>query len=202
MNRLQEEAEKILQVYAVNKNLDILKKAKKVFVDKTGTIDEDSDEYESRMSSFNDWYLFQYQYSTDTSVIQDYAKKNETELVSSLLKTSYSVFLFHKINFKKQIVVKDILHGTKHILAKDNGHLALVEDDIFIGRICEHENQFYLLNGLCLLPREILSPLKKACKKIRKTKTVEESEFLLNLERLKTKSTQYAHIDPVQIFTF
>lgn len=204
MNIVQEEVEKILQLYAKGKHLNSLKKAKDIFASKTGKIDEDSEEYESRMSSFNDWYVFQYQLRPEVSVIQDYNEnlKNRSDLSEALVETNYSAFLFDKINFRKQVIIKDILHNTKYVLAKDNGQLPLVEDDVFIGRLAHYNGQSYLLNGLCILPREILSSLKKECRKIRKAKNTEESEFLLNLERLKTKTIQYGHIDPLKIFTF
>jgi hypothetical protein len=68
--------------------------------------------------------------------------------------------------------------------------------------VCIGEDH-YLLNGLCTLPREVLSSLKKESKKIRKLNNVEEEEvFLLNLERLKTRSIQYGHIESSKIFTF
>lgn len=202
MNKVQAEIEKVLQVYAQGSYLETLKNAKDVFFKKTGKIDEDSEEYESRMSSFNDWYVFQYQLLPGSSVIQDYYSKSSGDLVESLTKTAYSVFVFQKISFRKQIIIKDILHNTKFVLSRDNGNLSLVENDIFVGRMVVHENEAFLLNGLCLLPSEILSALKKECKRVRKEKITEEEEFLLNLERLKTKSVQYGHIDPAKIFTF
>lgn len=204
MNILQSEAEKLMKLYSEGEYLESLKKAKEVFVEKTGKIDEDSYEYESRMSSFNDWYLFQYQMQGGDSVIEKHLEKADsaTEVEQALANSVYSVFVFHKINFRKQVVIKDVLHNTKFVLSKDNGNLPLVEDDVFIGRMVEFEGQNYLLNGLCILPKEVLSSIKKECKKIRKNKLIEEDEFLLNLERLKTKSLQYGHIDPTKIFIF
>lgn len=204
MNIIQDEIEKILQCFANGKHLESLKKAKEIFFAKTGKIDEDSYEYESRMSSFNDWYLFQYQFSSNHTVVQEYFANNfvDETLATAISNATYSLYLFHKINFRKQIIIKDILHGTKHVLSKDNGNLSLVEDDIFVGRMIEYQEQSFLLNGLCTLPKEVLPILKKECRKIRKSKNIEEEDFLLNLERLKTKSMQYKHIEPSQIFTF
>lgn len=204
MNIIQDEIDKILQCFANGKHLESLKRAKEIFFAKTGKIDEDSYEYESRMSSFNDWYLFQYQFSANHNVVQEYlaTKPVDESLEAAILNTTYSLFLFHKINFRKQIIIKDILHGTKHVLSKDNGNLSLVEDDVFVGRMITYQEQNYLLNGLCTLPKEVLPILKKECRKIRKSKNIEEEDFLLNLERLKTKSLQYQHIEPSKIFTF
>jgi hypothetical protein len=186
MNIIQTEVDNILQAVAHGKYLEILKKAKEVFIGKTGKIDEDAEEFESRMSSFNDWYLFHYQHSGDKNIVEEFLSSHtvDTDITESLLTTNYSLFLFKKINFRKQIIIQDILHGTKHILSKENGNLALVEDDIFIGRMAVYKEQSFLLHGLCLLPKDVLPILKKECKKLRKTKNIEEEDFLLNLERL------------------
>jgi len=157
------------------------------------------------MNSFNDWYIFNYKREDGSTIIGDYVQNHDVEdnLGQALLNTKYSLYHFSKINFRKQVVIKDVLYSVKFVLSKDNDHLALVEDDLFVGRsVCIGEDH-YLLNGLCTLPREVLSSLKKESKKIRKLNNVEEEEvFLLNLERLKTRSIQYGHIESSKIFTF
>ena len=74
---------------------------------------------------------------------------------------------------------------------------------MFIGRVVEHGGAFYLLSGICLLPRNVYSILKKQSRKVRKLNNQEEEEnFLLQLENFKTKSLQYGHVDSEKIFTF
>lgn len=205
MNIIQQKVEQALQQYTKGKFYEDLKLAKVAYISKTGKIDEESEEYESRMNSFNDWYIFNYKNDNGQKIIEQFIDENilDDDIKEALSNTTYSLFLFHKKNFRKQIIIKDVLHSTKHILSKENGLLALVEDDLFIGRIVCYKEEFYLLNGLCTLPREILSALKKESKKVRKLNNIEEEEqFLLNLERLKTRSLQYGHIESSQIFTF
>ena len=205
MKQVQEHIDLILQVYTKDKHYEDLKNAKEAYIKKTGKIDEETDEYESRMNSFNDWYIFNYKRENGTTIIEDYIKNHDVaeDLGQAFLNTNYSLYHFSKINFRKQVVIKDILHSEKFVLGKDNDHLALVEDDLFVGRsVCLNE-EHYLLNGLCTLPREVLSSLKKESKKIRKLNNPEEEEvFLLNLERLKTRSIQYGHIESSKIFSF
>ena len=113
------------------------------------------------------------------------------------------MFLFKKINFRKQIIINDILHSDKFVLSKENGTLPLVEDDLFLGRAVNYNDQWFLLNGIVTLPREVFSVLKKESKKVRKlNNSVEELGFLLNLERLKNRSIQYGHVDSSKIFNF
>ncbi len=205
MNLVQQHIDKILDIYTKNKYYDDLKNAKEAYISKTGKIDEEAHEYESRMNSFNDWYIFNYKRQDGSRIIDDYVKNHEidSELGRVMSEASYSLYHFSKINFRKQVVIKDILHSTKFILVEENHNLALVEDDLFVGRSVIYNEHHYLLNGLCTLPREVLSALKKESKKIRKLNNSEEEEvFLLNLERLKTRSIQYGHIESSKIFTF
>ncbi len=205
MNLVQECAEKLLQKFTENTYYENLKNAKDAYITKTGRIDEEAEEYESRMNCFNDWYLFNYKNDDGSKIIDGIDQDNSfaPEFKESLGHVNYSLFLFHKINFRKQIIIKDILHNSKLVISEKNGMLPLVEDDLFVGRSVNHEDENYLLNGICLLPREVLSVLKKETKKIRKLNNSDEEEaFLLNLERLKTRSIQYGHIESSRIFSF
>lgn len=205
MNIIQAEVDKILETYSEGFRYEEIKKAMDIFIIKTGKMDEESEEYEARMNSFNDWFVFNYRKEDGSRIIENHFKKNNDneEMKAALLSTKYSLFLFHKINFRKQVIIKDVLHSEKFTLATDNGILALVENDLFLGRFVTYKEKNYLLNGICTLPREVLSPLKKESKKIRKLNNqFEEESFLLNLERLKAKSIQYGHIESHKIFTF
>ena len=155
------------------------------------------------MNSFNHWYIFDYEREDGSHFIDKYLENNSNDLALSLKNINYSLFLFKKINFRKQIIINDILHSDKFVLSKENGTLPLVEDDLFLGRAVNYNDQWFLLNGIVTLPREVFSVLKKESKKVRKlNNSVEELGFLLNLERLKNRSIQYGHVDSSKIFNF
>lgn len=205
MNTISTHIQKIVETYTKDSYYEDMKKAIDFYVEKTGKMNEESEEYESRMNSFNDWFLFNYRLTDGSRIIDQYMVEHNLadDISKSLHNVNYSLFLFQKINYRKQFVIKDILHNKKFVLAKDNDTIALVEDDMFIGRVVEHEDKFYLLSGICLLPRNVYSILKKESKKIRKLNNQEEEEnFLLQLENYKTKSLQYGHVNSEKIFTF
>ena len=78
-----------------------------------------------------------------------------------------------------------------------------MQDDLFVGRSIFYAQKHYLLDGICLLPRNVLSVLKKESKKIRKLEDIKaEEEFLLNVEALRNKALQYGHIDSQKLFKF
>lgn len=205
MSKIETEIEKILNYYCQGDHYELLRSAKKEFTDATGKIDEEIPEYELRMNSFNDWYLFNYKLSSGRTIIEDHIERSglDDELSKALSSTNYSLFIFHKRNFRKQIVLKDLVSKKSFVLSKSLKWFGMVEDDIFVGRVIEYLGENFLLKGVCPLPYGVISNLKKEAKKVRKNGSPEAKEkFLLELERLKTKSLQYQHIDAAKIFVF
>lgn len=197
--------DKVLNLYTQGEFFEDLKQAKDTYFSLTGKLDEDKDEFEPRMNCFNDWYIFQYRHQDGSKVIEDYIRNNELdeELSQALLNVNHSLFEYSKVNFRKQIVLKDVLHDEKVTLVKNHPNISLVEGDVFTGRVIKYKGDHYLMRGVCTLPEGVKSILKKQSKKVRKTNSFEEElKFLLQLENLKTKSMHYSHIDPSKIFVF
>lgn len=203
MNVIETHIENVLIEYTQGEYYQHLLAAKEKYFQMTGKLNEDAPEFESRMSTFNDWYVFNYEID-GTRVIDKYveSKNLDEEIGSALKNANYSLFHFVKINWKKQTVLKDILHSKKIIMGQDNGSLSLLPDDLFIGRTIDFQGQSYLLHGICALPRDVLGILKKKSKVVRKENNLtSEQTFLLSLENLKTKSLNYSHIPAERIFS-
>jgi len=203
--KIEGHIDKIIDQYTQGDYYDLLVRAKDEFTTLTGKIDEETNEYESRMYTFNDWYIFNFRREDNRRIIDDYIQNYdlESDLSKSLYNINFSLFQFVKINYKKQIVLKDILHNEKFVLKKEECNLALLEDDLFIGRLVSLEDRNYLLKGVTTLPREVLTPLKKQAKKVRKLNSREaEEDFLMTLEKLKVKSLHYGHLNSEKIFVF
>lgn len=197
--------EKMLTTYTQGEYFERLKQAKEAYIALTGKLDEDKDEFESRMNCFNEWYLFQWKDESGKKIVEDYIRREQLDedLSQAFLNVNHTLLEFSKTNFRKQIVLLDILHDEKVNLAKGHRHIGLVEDDLFIGRVIRYKGDNYLMHGVCTLPQSIRSVLKKQSKKVRKMNSFEEElKFLLSLESLKTKSMHYQHIEPSKIFVF
>jgi hypothetical protein len=205
LETVHEHLDTVLGLYTQGSHFEELKAAKEKYFSLTGKLDEDKDEFESRMNCFNDWYIFQYRDENGSKVIEDYIRTNQldVELSQALLNVNHSLFDFSKINFRKQIVLHDILHDEKIVLMKNHPTISLMEGDVFTGRVIKFKGEHYLLRGVCTLPQGVKSILKKQSKKVRKLNSFEEElNFLLQLESLKTKAMHYSHIDPSKIFIF
>lgn len=205
MNVIEEHIEKVLEVYTRDDYYKSLLDAKEEYFQLTGKLNEDAPDFESRMSSFNDWYVFNYHREDDRRIIDDYVQDNSLseDLAQSFYNVNYSLFHFVKYDWKKRAVIKDILHSKKLVVERTGMTSALVPDDLFISRSIEYQGKVFFMRGICILPRDVLGILKKESKKIRKlNNNVEELKFLLQCEKLKTKSMNYSHIAAEKIFSF
>ena len=202
---LREHLDRVLVTYTQGEYFEELKEAKEKYFTLTGKLDEDRVEFESRMNCFNDWYMFQYRKKDGLKVIEDYIRKTDLDgdISQAFLNVNHSLFEYSKVNFKKQIILKDVLHDEKIALVKNHQNIGLVEGDFFISRVIKYKDEYYLLKGVCTLPTTVKSILKKQSKKVRNMNSFEEElNYLLSLENLKTKSMNYSHIDPTKIFVF
>lgn len=207
MNELiQEHYDKIISEYSIGDYYSVLLSAKDEYFDRVGKVDEEDDDYESRMSYFNDWYMTSFQLENESAtIIESYLKNRQVgeSIAEALLSINHSLFEYVGKNMKKCHVLNDILHKKKIILHKDCPEIALLKKDIFLGRVLKFDGSYDLLNGKCLLPKEIKSILKKQAKKVKKMDDPQkEVNYLLDIETLKTKWVRYGHVEPSQIFVF
>jgi hypothetical protein len=196
--------DKILEEYTSGQFFNQLIEARDEYFGLTGVINEEDHDYEAKMNSFNDWYIFHYlNRGSKSTILNDYLEKNSVDeaVARSLRNVTYSLFEVLKVG--KVIKLKDILRDKKLELAKDHRDLGCVEGDLFTGRIVSYDKQIYLLSGMCTLPRGTEKILKREVKKIRKAQDPNlEMKFLLQLELFKIKWLRYSHLDLSRIFDF
>ena len=203
---LKENFLKALDIYTQGPHYETLLEAKKEYFSITGQANDDDDDFEARMNSFNEWYVLQFISMRGTrTVISDYLINNPVDdfLAKSLSGVNYSLFEYVGKNFRGFDVLYDMLHDKKIALPKGESLPSIIKDDIFVGRVLTYENQNYLMRGLCVIPKDVRGILKKECKRVRKLKNPgEELKFLLKIESFKTKWIRYGHVDATKIFKF
>lgn len=223
--------EKVLIKYSEKDFYDQLLEAKDFYFQRTGKVFEEDEDYESRMAAFNDWYVLEYRPSSSNDLNKASSKENTgddrgqesptffekylsdhealPEIIEAIKGTTHSLFEYTGTSFKGQHVLKDILHDEKIILAKTHPAPSLVKGDMFIGRIVKYLDEYYLYNGLRVMPNDAASILKKEAKKIRKAhkkneegRAQSEEKFLFLAESHKTKWQHYGHVNVEKIFVF
>lgn len=205
MNLLFTTLEKILTEYTSGDNYETLRYARNEYFLLTGQINEDDEDYELRMNSFNDWYLFHFiNPELKTTIISHYIKNNEVEdeLKYSLSNPVYSLFESKGNGITGGKVLRDFIHSKTYTFKKDTILPAIMKKDLFTGRILNYEGEPYLLSGICFLPKRIKPLIKDECAKIAGYKDpVQERSFLLRTEYLKTKWNRYGHLDARKVFS-
>lgn len=206
ITEIKEHLDKALSLYTSGDYYKILIEAKEEYFNKTGIAFEDDEDFESKMSSFNDWFLLQFiSKRFERPFIREYLEAFQVgdEIALSLLNINHSLFEFTGKNFSGRYVLKDILHDGKVELAKTHQSPPMLKGDLVISRVVTYKGESHLLDGMTFIPKEVRSTLKKQSKTVRKKDDPwQEYEFLIQLEKLKTKWQRYGHIEPEKIFTF
>ncbi len=203
---LEKHLDKIIEEYNTDsRRRPHLMRAKEMYIEHTGMVDEDADDFESRMNNFYEWFIFNFEFEEGKTIISRYINENsiEKEVLSALKDTTFSVFEFLKFNLKKQIVIKDLLHDTKFVLPNDHTKISVFPGDIFVCRFSNFDGNRYMLRGSTSISTGAKSNILKQAKKVRRySDPKDELKFLLEVQFLQNKSQRYAHIDPAKVFVF
>lgn len=205
-NEIKNLFEKLLVNYTSGDYYDTLLKAKEEYFLRIGPINEDGDDYEARMNAFNEWYIFQFEPSANVGTFfEEYAKGNQVapEIFDSVRNINHSLFEYLGKSIKGDFIFKDILHKKKIVISHDEHVPAIMKNDLFLGRMINYKSSNYLMDGICLIPREVKEILKKEAKNIRKLKDPSlEIHFLFRIEYLKAKWLRFNHLPAIKIFKF
>lgn len=204
MEQVQELLNSAIETYSTNGFLDSIKEAKEEYFELAGKILEDDEDFESRMNGFNYWYLTQRE-NGDKKLIEEFLKNTDVqqEIEEAILNINHSLFEYRGKSITGKHKFKDILHNTSLSIGKGKFDHSIIKDDLFVARSVEYNGEIFLLNDVSLLPKQVRSILVKECKKVRKLNDkTRDLQFLMSVERLKTKWRRYGHVDPKKIFVF
>jgi hypothetical protein len=205
-SEIKDHLDRLIQDSSREHEVRYLIDAKKKYFDLTGAVNEDDDDFEARMNLFNEWFLFNYRPDDrESPIVYEYVDREKIapSIAEALTKVNYSIFEYTRNTWGGKVLLNDYIHDRSFTLEQSPSDVGVVKKDLFIGRVVCYQNTYFLLSGVCLLPEEIKSILKKESKKIRKFKsTAKEIEFLLKVEALKTKWKRYSHVDATKIFIF
>ena len=134
---LERHLEKALAHYSQDKYYDIMLKAKDLYLQLTGSVDDSEQDYENKMNCFNDWYLFQYRLPDQKhTVMEDYLQSYSPDetIAQAFRNFCHSLFQYLGKSFRGYFYVKDIWSKKKLILGKESP-LPLLKNDFFIDEL-------------------------------------------------------------------
>ena len=179
--------------------------AQNIYTTLTGIINEDDDEYNHRINSFHDWFLFHYEDPEKKRiVIKDFMMRNSFpyDLEKSILDFEYSLFEYlGKSKMGEKFL--NVIGEKEFIVGPESSKGTFVKGDLFISHLLTIQSNKFFTPGLCIIPRELKSTIVSVAKKRSlEDKLALREQFLLDLERLKSKSKSYQHLPPEKVFVF
>jgi len=203
---IEKHLELALVEFTNEKFYDALLAAKEFYFSKTGKIDDEDDDFESKMKAFNEWYLLQYHLPSGKTPIQEYLVKHEldpylTDLFSSVV---FSVYEFSGLSFfRKSNVLRDLYNKTKIRLALDVVLPVFLKNDLFVGRTLSHGEEHFLLPGVVVVPRGVKRLISRRARQVRKLNDAEVAlDFIYKVIYFKNKWKRYRHVKASRIFNF
>lgn len=200
-------SQKVLEEYTQGKYFGEVQRAREEFFSKTGQINEDDKSFESRMTLFLDWYIFDRKLEREPlTPIKTYYRTNKNKFSKEDLKVYrgmanhiHSIFTIN--NSKGGFVqVEDI--ATKKIYAVNPGtmKLSISVGDMFEGRIIPVEKEWWFANGFCFHPQEAKKFILREIQKAKLGEQKDYKELIFNLSAMRLKLERYHHIEPEKIY--
>lgn len=208
MNEYEKLIEKILTHFVGESFRDELAMAKREFFEKAGTVDENSEHFESRMSQFYDWYFF-------TRPLSGYGKtpldachmvrelrfsQEEEKQLEVLKQNRHSIFEFLKIK-GSDVYLKDLLADKKIVVKQSPWIFGFDPDELFQVRLLPAGESYLFTRGFCFHPESAKKFILAEVKKHRKDHDLDPEALMLRLLKMRYRFEQYKHVKPEMIYS-
>ncbi|MBI2604947.1 MAG: hypothetical protein HYW49_02585 [Deltaproteobacteria bacterium] len=183
--------------------------AKQEYFERAGVVYEDDSEYENRMNTFMDWYLFDRELpGIDLPPIKLYFRKNEDRftkeeagIYKGFCNTILSIFYLRKAS-GGCVFVKDLFSRKNYEVRDGEINAGFMKGDIFEGRLIPFQGIYEFSKGFCFHPVEMEKFILGEIKKVRNQDKARQTKLILRLSAMKLKQTRYQHINIKHIYTF
>ena len=164
-----------------------------------GKLDEDHENFELLLQSFDDWYLCNYQLSSKgRSPLNDYVLNSDivASLSRSLLNVHYGLY-----EYQGKGKFYDLFHDEE--LRTNSSTIMLIKGEIFSGRRVSIEKDHVFLPGMCIVPLEAKKILLQKMKPLKKDLSKREIyHFLIKVEHFLIRYRKFKNLPLNQIFSF
>lgn len=183
-------------------------RAKQEYFERAGVVYEDDAEYENRMSTFTDWYIFDRELpQLDLPPIKYFFRQNkdrfnseELNIYSDFCNTIHSIFYLEKIG-NGFLRVRDLFSKKKYEVKNAELKIGFMVGDIFEARLILFKGAYEFSKGFCFHPVEMEKFILSEIKKVRYQERAPQIKLILQLAAMKLKHTRYQHINIKHIYT-
>jgi hypothetical protein len=208
MNEYEKLIEKILNHFVSDAFKDELAMAKNEFFGNSGSLDENSEHYESRMAQFYDWYFFtrelkgfmQTPLKACLLVRELRFTDQELKTLEVLKQHRHSIFEFNKIK-NGDVYIKDLLANKKLVVKESPYVFGFDPDELFEVRLIPHGDTFVFTRGFCFHPESAKKFILEQVKAHRKDPDLNQDALMLRLIKMRYKFEQYKHVRPEMIYS-
>ena len=174
--------------------------------------EENSHQFDIKMSQFLDWYIFDHSLTqTGLTPIQNVIESKkiqktlqiDTDDLSILTDISHhyhSLFEFIKVS-KDTITIRDLITHKKTQINKTSKISYLKKNEYFEARIALINKTYQALNGICVHPAEARKFILDQIKSVKKSGEYEQKKVFRKLARMYFKVHQFPHIKIEYIYT-
>ena len=185
-----------------------LARAKSVFFERAGVLDETTPGYDLRMSQFFDWYFFTHELSGygltalhSVGMIRGLRlDEEELQLVEQLKSHRHGLFEFVKKR-KDDLTVTDIFTGKKLVVRNCNFASSFSEDEYFEARLFPAGDTWVFGRGFCFHPFEAKKFIVGEIKKHLRDPDYGADELMLRLLKMRYRAERFRHVALEHIYT-
>jgi len=195
----------VIRIYSTGKYRKEIVIAKEEYYERAGKIFEDDPDFESRMNTFMDWYLFDRDLpGVDLPPVKhfydskkgEYEKSEDEQVYLGLCNTIHSLFKMKRKTWnRKSVVVQDLFTKKVYTVAAPDIAKGFNRGDIFEARIIPFFDEYVFSNGFCFHPAEMARFILKEIKKVRFQDKFKKTKLILKLSQLKLRHQRFDHID-------
>lgn len=184
---------------------EVLKKGREYYFGKTGQVFEDDPDFEHRMNTFLEWFIFDFKSGgAETSTIFEKfidskratLSNDEMIFLMNVGKHTHSVFIV-KSSGDGNIKVKDLIGGKVYRLTSED---SLEKGDLLVRRLLCLDDCCCFFNTYSLHPKLAYKPLMTELKKRRKSGV--NPDFFIDLQAMQIKWRRSRQIEVQDIYKF
>lgn len=182
--------------------------AKNEFFEPLGLPDETTQDFETRMSQFYDWYFY-------TRPLQGFRQsplevlflsrelrftQDEAQLIEKMRQHRHSLFEFLKSK-GDSIIFRDLFKNEKIVVSSPNFSFGFDSDCIFEARLIPHDKTWVFARGFCFHPPDAKKFILSEVKRHRKDPDLNQNECMLLLNKMNMRASQYRHVPIGRIYS-
>lgn len=185
-----------------------IQKARKEYFDTLGEVHEEDPFFETYMTSFVEWYIFDRDLSNhDLAPVKlfyrnhkDSFNESEKNIFGDFTKFRHSLFLVKKVSPSRGIQVEDLYDQVKFMVGSYVPSAIFSVGQIFEAIFVPFQGDWIVTKTFFNHPTEAKKLIIKEMKKIRNLDLKILAKTVMNFKRLRLKLDRYPHVPPQQVY--